>query len=73
MAHVQKEKLINLNNLILDVLTNILILNKSIFLNQVTVKEGGFLGCPCPLRVGHIDLMKTKLLRVAHSPLKVIK
>ena len=73
MVGVQKEELINLNNVVLDVLTNILILDKSIFLDQSAVKEGGFLGCPCPLRVIHINSVEPELLSVSHAPLKVIQ
>jgi len=65
--------LINLNNLVLDVLTNILILNKSIFLDQSAVKEGGFLGRPWPLWIIHIHIVETKLLSVTHAPLKVVQ
>ena len=65
--------MINLNNLVLDVLTNILILNKSIFLDQSAVKEGGFLGRPWPLWIIHIHIVETKLLSVTHAPLKVVQ
>ena len=52
--------------------TKILILHKSVLLNKAAVEKCRFLGCPLPLRVRHVNTMKTKLLGVAHGPLEVV-